>query len=143
MLSYSNNMRTFAIALFVFFACLPTGMALAQINPSPGGNQNPSPGGNPSSGQSITLINPLGAGIDLPTLLNKILDFVVNIGAIIVVFMLVYVGFLYVTARGNETKITVAHQALLWTVVGALILLGAKAIAAGIMATTQALSTGG
>jgi heme/copper-type cytochrome/quinol oxidase subunit 2 len=109
-------------------ACLPAGTALAA-----------------DSGTNIgtTLINPLGAGTSLPVLLGQILSFVVNIGAIIVIFMLVYVGFLFVTARGNETKLTAAKQALLWTVVGALILLGAKAIAIGICQTANALSTGG
>ena len=55
--------------------------------------------------------------------------------------MLVYVGFLFVTAQGNETKITAAKSGLLWTVVGALILLGAQAIALAIEATVKALST--
>jgi hypothetical protein len=56
--------------------------------------------------------------------------------------MLIYVGFLFVTARGEPGKITAARQALLWTVVGALILLGAEAISAGIQATVKALSVG-
>lgn len=133
-------MRTFAIALFILFALAPT--ALAQITPGAGNTSPITPGVGNIGGGSITLINPLGAGTDLPTLLNKILGFVVYIGAIIVIFMLVYVGFLFVTARGNETKITEARKALLWTVVGALILLGAQAISLGIQATVQALSTG-
>jgi len=92
---------------------------------------------------NITLINPLGAGTNLMTLLGDIMNFVVNIGAVAIILMLVYVGFLFATARGNETKLTTARQALLWTVVGALILLGAKAIAIGICQTANALSTGG
>ncbi len=108
------------------------------------GNQTQPGGANTggSGGQSITLINPLGAGTSLPTLLDDILKFVVQIGSIVVILMLVYVGFLFVTARGNEGKITEARRALLWTVVGALILLGAQAIAMGIQATVQALGTG-
>lgn len=99
--------------------------------------------GQPSNtGTNVTLINPLKGGASLESFLNNILDFVIRIGAIIVVLMLVYVGFLFVTAQGNETKITEARKALLWTVVGALILLGAKAIALGITATVQALSVG-
>lgn len=72
----------------------------------------------------------------------KILELVVRLGSIVVVLMIVYVGFLFVVARGNETKITEARKALLWTVIGALILLGAVAIAKGIEATVKALSTG-
>lgn len=75
-------------------------------------------------------------------LLNKILDFVITIGTIVVIFMLVYVGYLFVAAQGVPGKIEEARKALLWTVVGALILLGSKAIAIGIQATVQALSVG-
>lgn len=101
-----------------------------------------------NTGTVTKLINPLGTTCDstntncLGNFLQKILDFVVRIGTIVVVLMVVYVGFLFVVARGDPAKITTARQALLWTVVGALILLGAKAIAMGITATVQALSTG-
>lgn len=74
--------------------------------------------------------------------LNKILDFVIKIGAIVVVLMLVYVGYLFVAAQGKEEKIREARNALLWTVVGALILLGSKAIAIGIEETVKAISAG-
>jgi heme A synthase len=90
----------------------------------------------------VTLTNPLGSGATLNSFVNDILKFVVRIGAIIVIFMLVYVGFLFVVARGESSKITTARNALLWTIVGALILLGAQAIAIGIQATVQAISTG-
>ena len=92
------------------------------------------------SGQNTTLINPLGAGTSLPTLLKDILQLIVQIGTIVIVLMLVYVGFLFVTARGEPGKITTARTALLWTVVGALVLLGAQAISLGIQSTVQALS---
>lgn len=97
---------------------------------------------NTNTGTNVTLINPLKGGTSLESFLNNILDFVIRIGAIIVILMLVYVGFLFVTARGEPAEITKARTALLWTVVGALILLGAKAIALGITATVQALSVG-
>lgn len=138
-------MRAFIIITFIFFTL--ASMAIAATNPSPTANQNPSPTANPtvnsSSGQNVTLINPFVAGTNLSTLLADVLKFVVYIGSIVVIVMLVYVGFLFVTARGNETKITEARKALLWTIVGALILLGAQAISLGIQATVQALSTGG
>jgi hypothetical protein len=54
----------------------------------------------------------------------------------------VYIGFLFVTAQGNETKIKNARGYLFTTIIGALILLGAEAIAQGIQATVAALSVG-
>ncbi|MEK7515891.1 MAG: hypothetical protein AAB555_03160, partial [Patescibacteria group bacterium] len=72
--------------------------------------------------------------------LNKILDFVIRIGTVVVILMTVYVGYLFVAAQGKEEKIRDARTALLWTLVGALILLGSQAIAKGIEATVKALS---
>ncbi|MFA5998004.1 MAG: hypothetical protein WC814_01265 [Candidatus Paceibacterota bacterium] len=95
-----------------------------------------------TSGQNVTLINPLKGGASIESFLRSILAFVVRIGSIIVILMLVLVGYKFVTAQGEPGKISEARQMLLWTVVGALILLGAQAIATGIEATMQALSTG-
>ncbi len=86
-----------------------------------------------------TLINPLKSGSSLSGLLANILTFVVQLGAIVVVVMLVYTGFRYVTARGNSSEISKAHEMLKWTVIGALVLLGAQAIASAIQATVTAL----
>ena len=108
--------------------------------------------GNPNAntGTNVTLINPLkgvdcssGNGNCLESFLNNILAFVIRIGTIVVILMLVYVGYLFVIAQGEPAKITEARKALLWTVVGALILLGAQAIAIAIKATVKALSVGG
>jgi len=113
----------------------------ASANPSPGGNptvSNPSPGGNPSA-QNVTLINPLKSGTSLSSFLGNIMDFVVNIGTIVIILMLVFVGYKFVAAQGSDSKITEARTMLLWTVIGALILLGAKAISLGILSTVQAL----
>ena len=95
--------------------------------------------GEPPSNTSVTLINPLKSGDSLESFLGNILDFVIRIGAIIVVLMLVYVGYLFVIAQGKEEKIREARQTLLWTLVGALILLGAKAISVAITETVKAL----
>ena len=101
----------------------------------------PNPTG-PQTGTDISLFNPLQGGASLESFLGNILKFVIRIGTIIVILMMVYVGFLFVAAQGKEEKIREARQALLWTVVGALILLGAQAIALGIKATVDALSVG-
>lgn len=95
-----------------------------------------------------TLVNPLGKsscsndGTCLSSFLKSILEFVVKIGSIVVVLMIVYVGYKFVAAQGEPGKITEARNMLLWTIVGALILLGAQAIATGIDATIKAISTG-
>lgn len=89
-----------------------------------------------ASGQ--TLVNPLKAG-SIPELLAAVLGGAVQIGSIFLVLALVWVGFLFVTAQGAEEKIKSARAALMWTVVGGLILLGAQGIALVIQATVGAL----
>lgn len=97
---------------------------------------------------STKLVNPLDEsscsndGTCLSSFLKSILEFVVKIGSIVVVLMIVYVGYKFVAAQGEPAKITEARNMLLWTIVGALILLGAQAIATGIEATIKAISTG-
>ncbi len=76
---------------------------------------------------------------DLEDFLLKILNAAVYILFPFIVLMIVYTGFLFVTAQGNVTKITQAREALVWTVVGALVVLGAKAIALAIEATVEDL----
>ena len=114
-------------------ACNVNGVCI-NIAPSGGGSNTPCSG-------SI-LCNPLGSGASLNSLLADILGLVVRIGTVVVIVMLVYVGFLFVSAKGNPAQIERAREALLWTIVGALILLGAQAIAIGIQATVQAISVG-
>lgn len=84
------------------------------------------------------LQNPLNAG-SIPELIGVVLRAVVQLGSIVLILALVWVGFLFVAAQGAEEKIREARNALVWTVIGGLILLGATAISAAIQATAQAL----
>lgn len=89
-----------------------------------------------SGGQTLT--NPLKAN-DIQELLLAILRGVIQLGTILLVLALVWVGFLFVFAQGSEEKIKSARAALMWTVVGGLILLGAQGIALVITSTVNAL----
>lgn len=136
-------MRYFAILVFFLLALAP--IALAQTQTNGAGNNQVQTNGAGNTG--TTLINPLNLGdcssngTCLEALLASILNFVVRIGAIVVILTLVYIGFMYVTtARSNPGKISEIHQMLLWTLIGALILLGAQAIAIGIQATVEAIA---
>lgn len=95
--------------------------------------------GNTTAGTDITLINPLGSGTTLNSLLVSILQLMVRFGSIVIVLMLVFVGYKFVVAQGKPGDIEEAKKMLLWTIIGALVLLGAEAIAKGIEATVQAL----
>ncbi len=122
----------------------------------PGGNQPAQPGA-PGSGmvpganqqQSSTHIpgTPSSYNLQNPLKVNSIEDFLKLLITIllvfatpIIVFFIIYSGFLFVTAAGNETKLAKAKAALLWTIVGAVILLGANALLTIIINTVKQLT---
>ena len=88
------------------------------------------------------LVNPLASsGIDsLPKLIKTILEGAITIGIPVIALAIVYCGFLFVAARGNSEKLGKAKDALLYTCIGAAVLLGSWAIAQMIQATVTGLS---
>ena len=84
------------------------------------------------------LTNPLDSNSILQ-LIQKLLETVVQIGIPIIALAIVYAGFLFVKAQGNESKITEAKEVLLYTVIGAGIVLGATVISGVIQATIKSL----
>jgi hypothetical protein len=86
-----------------------------------------------------TLTNPLKAK-SLEEFLGQILDFIIRIGIIVIVLVLVYVGYLFVIARGAPGELSAAKKALLWSLIGALILLGAKGISVALQATVASVT---
>lgn len=86
------------------------------------------------------LVNLLPEGWCSPqAVLAKVLSLLVQIGSIILVLALVWTGFKFVAAQGNEEEIRNARSSLMWVVVGGLLLLGAQTIALLIEATIQSL----
>ena len=55
----------------------------------------------------------------------------------IVVLMLVYSGFLFVSAQGNPEKLVTARKAIMWTIIGAVVVLGASVLASAIEGTVD------
>ena len=94
-----------------------------------------------SSSSSGMIVNPLGTTNTLPALIQTILQGALTIGIPIVALAIIYCGFLFVFARGNSEKLTKAKGALMWTLVGAAILLGAYAIAQMISATLLGITS--
>ncbi|HZS42755.1 MAG TPA: pilin [Candidatus Paceibacterota bacterium] len=103
---------------------------------SSGSNLGQSSGGNNSSGR---LDNPLSNTGNIYDFIAKVLEEVAKIGAVICVFFIIYAGFLFVTAQGNEDKLKTAKNAFLYTVIGVIILLGAELIAKIIENTIKSL----
>lgn len=112
--------------LFVLF--LPVGSVFAQTR-----------GGGP--GPSTELKNPIKVD-SIEQFLSTLLEVVVKIAGPIVVLMIVYSGFLLVKAQGNPDELKTAKKAIMWTVIGAVIVLGAFAISKAIEGTVKDLKQG-
>ena len=92
---------------------------------------------NPPS--TTTINNPISANT-VDGFIKSILIGIVKIGMPIIALAIIYSGFLFVAARGKTEALTKAKNALLYTVIGAAILLGAWAIAQLISDTVIKLS---
>jgi hypothetical protein len=88
----------------------------------------------PAAGINFKLENPLGVST-VQDFLLKIIDAMVLIVSPIIVIMFIYSGFLFVQGSVNEEAKTKAKNTLLYTVIGAAVILGAKALALAIQNT--------
>jgi hypothetical protein len=140
--------KIFSILLAIVITFVPFlkygKMAFAQDN----GGDNDGTSGGQKDGTSTNafdlnfeLKNPLdGSGVNtIPDFFAKILEVLITIGIPVVAFFIIYAGFLFVTARGDEKQLTTAKTTLLWTVVGAAVLLGSWVLAQAIGATINEL----
>ena len=89
-----------------------------------------------------TICNPLSSGINsIPDFIRVALEGLLKAGIPIVALGIIYCGFLFVFARGSSEKLTKAKDALLYTLIGAAILLGSWAIATMISNTVTGLGS--
>ena len=109
---------------------------LAGSGPVSGAVDKLSPGSEGPTTPGSLLENPLKAN-SLGEFLTLILDAIVLIAFPFLVLMLVYAGFLFVQAQGNEQKLQEARRTFMWTLLGALLVLGAQALSLAIKATVD------
>ena len=107
-----------------------TGPGTPNIGP---GTPNTSTGVNINTG----IKNPIAGVEDIPSFIEAILSFVLIVGVPLVTLAIIYSGFLFVTAQGNSEKLTQAKKALLYTLIGATLLLGSYVIAHAIKGTVD------
>lgn len=96
----------------------------------------------PSSTLSVGIKNPLGDKFpDIPSFIIAVLQIVLTIGVPIVVLAIIYCGFLFVKALGNPEEISKAKKALIYTIVGAALLLGSFVLANAISKTVDQIKS--
>lgn len=81
----------------------------------------------PTIVSAVELQNPMAVNT-IEELLEALIAIILVFATPLIVFFIVYAGFLYVTARGNEQTITQANRALLYAIIGGLLILGAFAL---------------
>lgn len=91
-------------------------------------------------GTNVLLENPIKAKT-FQQLVEAILKVVVTIGTPIAILAIIYSGFLFVKARGKPEDLVTARTALLWTIIGVVVLLGAQLLATIIKGTITNLGT--
>lgn len=92
----------------------------------------------PNSGLQIGIKNPLNVN-SVAEVMKIFFDTLVQLGSVAVVLAIVYAGFLFVVSKGNPEELNKAKTTLYWTIIGALILLGAQVIAKVIENTLKTL----
>ncbi|KKR70173.1 MAG: hypothetical protein UU13_C0012G0019 [Candidatus Nomurabacteria bacterium GW2011_GWB1_40_7] len=115
----NKNWQKLILFSYIFFT--PAFVLYAQ-------GQNPTPG----------IKNPVNID-SIPGFIQTILEGALKVGIPVIALAIVYCGFLFVKARGKPEEITKAKDALLYTLIGAAILLGSWAIAKMISATVTGL----
>ncbi len=113
------------IKLLLFSLVLITAPVFVLADVS-GNTGSPGVSGNTQS-PGIGITNPLQAK-DLTELLNNIINFLLTLAAPIAVIMMIYAGYLFITASDNEEKVKTARKTMLYVVIGIAILILSKGV---------------
>ena len=65
----------------------------------------------------ITSSSPVSSGI-LPILIKTVLNFAIGFAVVVCVAILIFAGYSYMTANGDENKIKKATTSLTWAIIG-------------------------
>lgn len=76
----------------------------------------------------VTWESPIKSTNTVEGVIVIILNALVTIAIPVVVLMIVYSGFLYVTARGNAEQVSTATRSLTYAIIGGLLIIGVTAI---------------
>ena len=136
------------LTLALVFGVFVINPAFAQLPQGDADSSSGLPQGDAGGGTQTKDLSPLNPKFNNPLqadnfgeLLNAIIKILITLGIPIAVIFIIYSGFLFVTARGNEEQIKKAKTTLLWTLVGIAVLLGASIIAAVLENTINSITT--
>jgi len=90
------------------------------------------------SAYQITIRNPIQAN-NVPELIKSLTNWLLGVAGSIMLIVLIFAGFRYMTAGSNEEKAKKAKDMLKWTIIGIAITIGAAAIVNGLLAALGAV----
>ena len=91
-----------------------------------------------SFAESGTLGPPLsGMGTTLPDFIDWLIEIIQLVGTPVLIVCIIYAGYLFVTAGGNEEQVTKAKTWFVSTIIGVIIVAGAHVIAHVIQGTAD------
>jgi hypothetical protein len=120
-------MKKYILAIVFGLTIVPS-LSFAQTTATNPGNTG---GGSVTNPTVVAkLENPLGGDVDsLGALFKKLFDIIVGISYAVVAFFLILSGFRFVVAQGNPGELEKAKTTFWYTIVGALLVIGAQTIA--------------
>lgn len=118
----------------IAWVLVPISFVNGQIPENQEGFDNPANTGFDNPTNVVDLQNPISSK-NLQDFLKDFLDILIQIAFPFIVLAVIYTGFLFVKAQGNPEELQTAKRAFMWTVIGALLLLGAVAISELILGT--------
>ncbi len=134
-----NKRTTFISLLLAVPMFLSVAMSVYAAPPTP--PPAPAPATADMYTNPITYTGSFGVVDTLPKFLLAAVDLIFLIAVPIIVICIIYAGFVFVTAGDNESKIKTARTIITWTIIGAGVLLGAKAISLAVQNTICALDS--
>ncbi len=75
-------------------------------------------------------LNPLGEKASILSIINRLADWLVRLAAIVVPIIIIWGAFLILTSAGQAEKVTAGKKAILYAVLGFIVVLMAKGVVA-------------
>lgn len=127
-------MKKLITLTIIILTLISSNYVLAENTPSPAGSTGvPNPAGssgeekNTSSQKLVPLINPLKVN-SVEEIVLLIVDIAVYLGISFSILAIIYVGFKFVMAQGNPTKIEEAKEWFFYIIIGLAILISSRVI---------------
>ncbi len=144
---YNKSMKYFfGIVMVVFmFGGMASSVFAQAITPGTQTQQNTGAvSSNPPNSNANSFPNPF-AGDDKTKSVVGFVTFILEkivlpVALVVVIFAVIYSGYLFVTAQGNEEKLTEAKKTFFTVIIGSLIILGSVVIATAIHGTLCKIS---